>query len=330
MTTSGGELMRFVTFRHQGEERLGALVGAEQVLDLPRAGALAVELGLAQRPQLFGQDMLAFLAGGCAPVLSAQLLLDGLAGAEGAARAERLRGEAALLPLSAVQLLAPIPRPRKNVFCLGLNYADHAAESSKFIKREPKLPQYPIFFTKAATAVIGPDVDIPWDTLATKELDYEAELGVVIGQRGKNIPKEQAYDYIFGYTLVNDISARDLQRRHGQWFKGKTLDGTCPLGPHIVHKSAVPDPMQLEIMSRVNGEERQHSNTSRMLFDIPTIIEQLSLGLTLEPGDVIATGTPEGVGFAREPQGLLQDGDIVEVEVASVGVLRNRVRVVAG
>lgn len=322
--------MRFVTFRYQDEERLGLLAGAEQVLDLPKAGALAVELALAQRPQAFDNDMIAFLGAGCAAVLSAQLLLEGLAGEQGVARAERLRRAGALLPLGAVRLLAPIPRPRKNVFCLGLNYADHAAESSKFIKKEPKLPQYPIFFTKAPTAVIGPEADILWDTTATKELDYEAELGIVIGQRGKNISKEQAYDYVFGYTLVNDVSARDLQRRHGQWFKGKTLDGTCPLGPYIVHKSAVPDPMRLEIWSRVNGEVRQHSNTARMIFDIPTIIEQLSLGLTLEPGDVIATGTPEGVGFAREPQGLLRDGDAVEVEVESVGVLRNRVRAVAG
>lgn len=318
--------MRFVTFRYQGAERLGMLMGEDQVLDLPRAGLLAAELGLAQRPQEFPNDMVSFLEAGCAPVLAAQLLAEGAAGTHGPAAAEGLRRAGALLPLASVQLLAPIPRPRKNVFCLGLNYADHAAEASKFVQREAKLPRYPIFFSKAPTAVIGPGEDIVWDQRATKELDYEAELAVVIGQRGKNIPRDQAYDYIFGYTIVNDVSARDLQRRHGQWHKGKSLDTTCPLGPHIVHKSALSDPMRLDIALRVNGEVRQHSNTARMLFDIPTIIEQLSLGLTLEPGDVIATGTPEGVGFARVPQALLQDGDLVEVEIEGVGVLRNRVR----
>ncbi|MHB1131813.1 MAG: fumarylacetoacetate hydrolase family protein [Chloroflexota bacterium] len=321
--------MRFVTYRQQAEHRLGLLVGQDEVLDLPRAGELAVELGLAQRPQAFPNDMITFLEGGCAAVLAAQLLAEGLGGDKGQAIGARLREAGALLPLAQVRLAAPIPRPRKNVFCLGLNYADHAAEASKFIKKDAKLPQYPVFFTKAVTAVIGPDDEIIWDQYATQELDYEAELAIVIGKRGKNIRKEQAYDHIFGYTLVNDVSARDLQRRHGQWHKGKSLDTSCPLGPHIVHKSAVPDPMRLAIALTVNGEPRQHSNTARMLFDIPTIVEQLSLGLTLEPGDIIATGTPEGVGFAREPQALLRDGDLVEITVEAVGTLRNRVRAVA-
>ena len=318
--------MRFVTFGYQGEQRLGMMVGEDEVLDLPRAGLLAPDLGLAQRPLAFGGDMLTFLEAGCAPVLAAQLLGEAAAGDSGRGVAEHLRREGALLPLSRARLLAPIPRPRKNVFCLGLNYADHAAESSRYVQKETKLPKYPIFFTKAPTSVIGPGDDIIWDRRATQELDYEAELAVVIGQRGKDIPKEQAYDYVFGYTIVNDVSARDLQRRHGQWHKGKSLDTTCPLGPCIVHKSAVPDPMRLEIALRVNGEERQRSNTSHLIFDIPTIIEQLSLGMTLEPGDIIATGTPSGVGFARVPPAYLQDGDLVEVEVESVGVLRNRVR----
>ncbi|MDA8217135.1 MAG: fumarylacetoacetate hydrolase family protein [Dehalococcoidales bacterium] len=316
--------MRFVTYRHDGEQHLGLLSGDETVVDLAKAPALAQALGLQIGP--VPADMLGFIAAGEAALASARQLADALAAESRQAVTADLLGKGVLVRLAEVALLAPIPRPRKNVFCLGLNYADHAAEGNRVLKRDISLPEVPIFFTKAVTAVTGPGAEIPLALHATKELDYEAELGVVIGRQGKNIAAADAYDYVFGYTIVNDISARDLQRRHNQWFKGKSLDGTCPLGPHIVHKDELPNPMNLAIASRVNGEQRQHSNTSRMIFSIPQTIESLSLGMTLEPGDIIATGTPEGVGFAMQPPALLHDGDVVEIEVEGIGILRNRVR----
>jgi 2-keto-4-pentenoate hydratase/2-oxohepta-3-ene-1,7-dioic acid hydratase in catechol pathway len=220
----------------------------------------------------------------------------------------------------------PIPRPAKNVFCVGRNYVEHVAEGYRARGTEMKLPEFPQFFTKPQTAIIGPGDDIPYDPQVTQKLDYEVELGVVIGKRGKNIPKDRALGHVFGYTIINDVTGRDLQRRHEQWFKGKALDGSCPMGPHIVHASSIKDPQALDIKLRVNGEQRQSSNTKLMIFDLKTIIEQLSLGLTLEPGDVIATGTPSGVGFAMNPPGLLKGGDVVEAEVEGIGILKNAVR----
>jgi len=226
-----------------------------------------------------------------------------------------------LLPLPKVRLKAPIPRPAKNIFCLGKNYREHAREF------DPKgdIPQYPIFFTKAANCVIGPEDAIDSHPTVTKELDYEAELAVVIGKKGKFIPKEQAMDYVFGYMIMNDVTARDLQRRHGQWFRGKSLDTSAPMGPYLVHKSSVPDPGNLNIITRVNGEIRQQANTGQMIFDIPTIIATLSDGLTLEPGDIIATGTPAGVGAAFDPPRFLRSGDSIEMEISYLGSLKNKV-----
>jgi 2-keto-4-pentenoate hydratase/2-oxohepta-3-ene-1,7-dioic acid hydratase in catechol pathway len=227
--------------------------------------------------------------------------------------------------LADIRWHAPIPRPRKNVVCLGLNYKSHAIESATAFGRETKLPAVPVFFTKAPTTVSGPYDAIPWDRAATGQVDYEAELGVVIGIEGKNIPRARALDHVFGYTVINDVSARDLQRGHMQWFKGKSLDGFCPMGPVVVTADEFGDPQNKTLTLRVNGDRRQHANTADMLFPVDVIIEFLSKGMTIEPGDVIATGTPEGVGFGRTPPEFLKDGDVVETEIEGIGVMRNRV-----
>lgn len=316
--------MRFVTFLSGVEPRLGLLGPNDTVVDL----AKAAETGIEGAPGPLPADMVEFILAGEKALEMAQAI-------ERAVRADaglagRLREQGALFDLTSVELLAPIPRPRKNVFCLGRNYAEHAAEGDRALGREVSLPQVPIFFTKPPTAVLAPEGAIELDERVTKALDFEAEMALVIGRRGKNIPASEAYDFIFGYTMINDVSARDLQRSHNQWFKGKSLDTSCPMGPAIVHKGEVANPQALDIRLRLNGTEMQRSNTRNMIFDIPTIIETLSRGMTLEPGDIIATGTPDGVGFARIPPVFLKDGDVVEVEVEGLGVLRNRVLAVRG
>jgi 2-keto-4-pentenoate hydratase/2-oxohepta-3-ene-1,7-dioic acid hydratase in catechol pathway len=228
-----------------------------------------------------------------------------------------------------VRIHAPIPRPTKNIFCLGLNYISHMQESSKARGREAKIPEVPVFFTKAPTAVNGPYEAIPWDRSATAQLDYEAELGVIVGVGGKNISRANALDHVFGYTIVNDVSARDLQFAHMQWFKGKSLDGCCPMGPFIVTADEFGDPQSKAIALRVNGDTRQSSNTSQMIFPVNVTIEYLSRGMTLEPGDIIATGTPEGVGLGRTPPEYLNDRDVVETEIERIGTMRNQVVAVA-
>jgi 2-keto-4-pentenoate hydratase/2-oxohepta-3-ene-1,7-dioic acid hydratase in catechol pathway len=241
-----------------------------------------------------------------------------------------LKGADAWLPMEMERLLAPISRPRKNIFCLGRNYAEHAAESLRAFGQSQSAavakPDYPAIFTKAPTTVIGPFEAIVVDPGVSVQIDWEVELAIVIGRGGRNIRREEAKEHIFGYTVLNDVSARDIQQRHGgQFFKGKSLDGSCPMGPWIVTADEVPDPDNLELWTRVNGVEKQHDNTASMMFGVAEIIEQLSFGMTLEPGDIIATGTPAGVGHARQPAEYLRPGDTVECEVAGVGVIRNPV-----
>ncbi len=229
-------------------------------------------------------------------------------------------------PIADALLYAPIARPMKNVMCLGRNYAEHAAESRRAFGEAAPIdkPDYPAVFTKATTSVTGPYADIPYDPSVSTQIDWEGELAIVIGRGGKNIRREDAMQHIFGYTIVNDISARDIQKRHGgQYFKGKSLDGACPTGPWIVTADEIADPNELEITVRVNGVVKQHDNTRSMLFDIQEIIEHLSVGMTLEPGDIIATGTPGGVGHARTPPEYLQPGDVVEVEIEKIGTIKN-------
>ena len=233
--------------------------------------------------------------------------------------------DAMRVPLAEVELLAPIPRPRRNVMCLGLNYLEHAEETALQVGRSAKAPEYPIVFTKSPTSVIGHEAAIPFDPDTCSQLDWEAELGVIIGKAGKKIQAENAHAHIFGYTVINDISARDIQLNHKQYFLGKSIDGGCPMGPFIVTADEIADAQKLKIECRVNGKVKQTSNTRHMIFNIASIIQWLSRAMPLEAGDVIATGTPSGVGFVRQPPEFLVPGDVVECEVEHVGVLRNRI-----
>lgn len=229
-------------------------------------------------------------------------------------------------PISAIRWHAPIPRTPKNVFCLGLNYLAHAQESAQARGRAAKVPTVPVFFTKAPTSINGPFDDVPVDWSVTQQVDWEVELGVVIGRGGRNIPRTEALSHVFGYTVVNDVSARDAQVGHFQWFKGKSLDGFCPVGPVVVTADEYGDPQHKRLTCRVNGVTKQEANTSNMIFPVAVIIEWLSKGMTIDAGDLIASGTPEGVGMGRTPPEYLKDGDIVETDVEGIGMLRNRIR----
>lgn len=231
-----------------------------------------------------------------------------------------------LVPLAGTKLAPPVV-PSRNVFCVGRNYLEHAKEGARALGRELNLPDVPTFFTKAPTAVAGPDATLRLEAAISPQYDFEAELAVVIGARCKNVSEKDAAKVIFGYTCFNDVTARDVQRAHAQWFKGKSLDDCAPLGPWIVSADELGDPHELSIAFRLNGVEKQHSTTANMIFRIPRLIAELSRGMTLLPGDVIATGTPEGVGFARTPPEFLQDGDVMEVDIEKIGVLRNRVQI---
>lgn len=300
--------MRIATFRSGGNLRLG-VVRDEQMVDVALA---ADRLG---RGDLAGaaSGMLALIAGG-------DEALRAVADVVAHAPAD------ALLPLTTVELAAPIPRPRKNVFCVGRNYAEHAAESLRAIGQEVKLPQFPNTFTKAVTTVNGPYGDIPFDAAVSERMDWEVELAVIIGVGGRHIAREDAMRHVWGYTVVNDVSARDIQNRPGvQWFLGKSLDGSCPMGPWIVTADELTDPTNLRLRLLVNGVVKQDDTTANMLFDIPALLAELSWGITLEPGDIIATGTPAGVGFARTPPEFLRPGDVLESEIAGIGALRNRI-----
>jgi len=224
-------------------------------------------------------------------------------------------------------LAAPIPRPAKNVFCVGRNYMEHIAEGERAQKTKVGVTEVPVYFTKPPTAITGPGSDVPLFPSVSTKVDYEVELAVIIGKAGRNISTEQAMSHIFGYTILNDVTARDVQRRHGgQYFKGKSLDGSCPMGPWVITADEIENPHNLGIRCSVNGEMRQNGNTRDMIFDIPTLIASLSEGLTLEPGDIIATGTPSGVGYAMDPPHYLTDGDTVVCEVDGIGTLSNTIR----
>lgn len=300
--------MRVATFRTGGRERLG-VVCDERIVDVAPA---ADRLG---RGDLAGaaSGMLALIAGG-----------DGALAA--LAEVVTAAPEDALLPLETVELRAPIPRPRKNILCVGRNYAEHAAESLRAIGQEVKLPEFPNIFTKAVTAVTGPTSEIVIDQAVSERIDWEVELAVIIGTGGRGIAREDALRHIWGYTILNDVSARDIQNRAGvQWFLGKSLDGSCPMGPWIVTADELRDPTNLRLRLLVNGVVKQEDTTAHMIFDIPTLLADISRGMTLEPGDILATGTPSGVGFARTPPEFLRPGDLMESEIEGIGTMRNRV-----
>jgi 2-keto-4-pentenoate hydratase/2-oxohepta-3-ene-1,7-dioic acid hydratase in catechol pathway len=224
-----------------------------------------------------------------------------------------------LTKLSEVSLAAPIPRTKKNIVCMGLNYAEHVKEGGS----DRPLPPHPVFFTKPPTSITGPYDPVVYNR-AVERLDYEVELAFVIGKEGKYISKDEALDHVAGYMVFQDISARTLQRQHNQWYRGKSQDTFAPMGPYLVTPEEVDDPQKLDLWCRVNGETRQKANTSDMIFDVKTIISTLSDGITLEVGDVFATGTPSGVGAAH-PLGLLKVGDVIESGIEKLGVMRNEV-----
>ena len=230
------------------------------------------------------------------------------------------------MAFDSISCIAPIPRPTKNVFCVGSNYRAHVTEANRAQQKEDKVPGRPVFFTKPPTAVIGPDDTVRLDPDVSDKMDYEVELGVVIGTAGRNIAAADALDHIFGFTVINDITARDLQRAHGgQFLKGKGLDTSCPVGPHIVTLDELPNFENLRIGLTVNSETRQDGSTAGLIFPIPILLEQLSEGLTLEPGDILATGTPSGVGYAMDPPRYLRDGDVITCDIEGIGRLTNTV-----
>jgi len=301
--------MRFLTFVRASDQvhRLGLLQGGDRVLDLREASHRS-----GRRLPFDPGDLVSLIQTGQAGL--------------GAVRELAGAAEGDSLPLGSLRLLAPIARPRKNIFCVGWNYLEHFEEGERIRQSGQELPSHPVFFSKTPTAVSGPHDPIPFDPAVSEKIDWEVELAVVIGAAGKNIREEQAFDHIFGYTVLNDVSARDLQRQHGgQWLKGKSLDGHCPMGPCVVTKDEV-DPNNLRVLTRVNGVVKQDSNTKHLYFKIPRLLAELSLGMTLEPGDVISTGTPQGVGFARTPPEFLKPGDLLETEIEGIGTLKNRVQ----
>ena len=291
--------LNLITFADAAGSRAGVLLSGGRVLDL----------AVAMPP---ARDMLAVIDGGAAMLAAIRALA-----ANPPANA--------LLALASVALQAPIPKPRRNVFCVGRNYMDHVAEGDRTRGiTQSEVPKYPQFFTKAADCVIAPGANVPTHEGVTKWLDYEVELVAIIGTAGRDIPKEKALEHVYGWTIGNDVTGRDLQRLHGQWFKGKSLDRSCPLGPVIVPASDL-NAADLAISLKLNGEQRQSSRTSKMIFDVTEIIHQLSSGFTLLPGDVIMTGTPEGVGYAMEPPQTMKAGDVMELTIEGIGTLTNTV-----
>jgi 2-keto-4-pentenoate hydratase/2-oxohepta-3-ene-1,7-dioic acid hydratase in catechol pathway len=292
------------------------LVQGEEILDVDLA---ARALNIVPRDQML--DLIAHQDESL-PILRA--ILDKAAG-RAFREVRTFANIGAVHPLANVHLASPIPRPRKNIMCLGRNYHEHAIESYHARGQERPQEDAPVIFTKATTTVNDPYGQIVIDPAVSEQIDWEAELAVIIGKAGKNIPEADALSYVFGYTVLNDITARDLQSRFKQFFKGKSLDGSCPMGPWIVTADELPDPQHLTIRLRVNGVLKQEASTAAMIYPVKTIIAILSQGMTLEPGDIIATGTPSGVGFARTPPEYLRAGDVVETEIEGIGLIRNEV-----
>jgi 2-keto-4-pentenoate hydratase/2-oxohepta-3-ene-1,7-dioic acid hydratase in catechol pathway len=231
--------------------------------------------------------------------------------------------------LAKVRLMAPIPVPRRNLFCVGKNYREHVVEFGRSgydqQDRSEAMPEHPVVFSKATTSVTGPFDDIESHPGVTGELDYEAELGVIIGRGGRGITREQAFEHVWGYTIINDLTARDLQRKHKQWLLGKGLDTHCPMGPFAVSADEISDVTALQVESWVNGEARQSAPVKDLIFTIPELIATISAGITLKPGDIIATGTPAGVGIGFDPPKFMVRGDVIEIAITGLGAQRNRI-----
>jgi len=300
--------MRLVTYRQtvESEARLGVIV-KDLIVDVQKIGAK----NQADLPS----SMLAFIDMGPQARLALDTILDGQEGRFPAGTA---------LPLVNVKLLAPIPRPRKNIFGIGLNYVEHVEESSRALDTSKDLPKQPVIFSKPPTSIVGPGDAVEHNRKLTQQLDWEVELAVIIGSVAKRVSEADALSCVFGYSVMIDISARD-NRRAGQWIYSKGQDTYAPFGPCIVTADEVRDPHALDLWLTVNGETKQKSNTRHMLFKIPMLIADISAAITLEPGDIIATGTPEGVGAGRNPQEWLWPGDVIEAGVETIGKLRHPV-----
>lgn len=307
--------MRFLTFRREGAAFLGAAIG-DDVLDLPGAAAAMDIAGWP--PDL---DLRAFLGMGESALDKARRTIAAVEREIAAGRTGQLVAQGLLHPLDGLKLMAPVPSPSK-VIAIGLNYRDHAREQGA------PIPDRPIIFAKFPTSVIGPGDTITWDPALTQQVDYEAELAVVMGKTARNVREQDAYSFVAGYTCGNDVSARDLQFGDRQWVRGKSLDTFCPLGPALVTPDEIADPHALAIRALLNGEVMQESRTSEMIFGVPELIAFASRAFTLLPGDVILTGTPHGVGVFRKPPVFLKDGDRVAIEIEKIGRLENVCRAV--
>jgi 2-keto-4-pentenoate hydratase/2-oxohepta-3-ene-1,7-dioic acid hydratase in catechol pathway len=304
--------MRLLSFVPSPGERIrvGALNSKDGVVDLG-AEARRRSVSLSFDPG----DMLSLIAAGEKSLAEVRSLVE--RSADGGPRVEDVR------------LLAPIPVPRRNVHCVGWNYAEHFEEGKSLRDSGQTLPEHPVFFTKGTNAVNGPYDPIPFDPRVSTAIDWEVELAVIVGRRGKNLSEQEAMDHVFGFCVLNDTTARDIQQKKhgGQWWKGKSLDGHAPMGPWIVTADGF-DWSSRRLVSRVNGVVKQDGNTSGMYFKVPRLLSELSLGLTLEPGDILATGTPLGIGHARKPPEYLKPGDVLESEIEGIGVLRNPIQAV--
>ena len=308
--------MKLVSFRIDGIARIGCIEG-ESVVDLNYAYLSMLEAEGAIRARHIAEAfvpprMVEFLQGG-----EQSMTLAKQAAAYALEHADALPYKA-VLPVSGVKLEAPVLQPGKMI-CVGHNYREHILE----MKRE--LPELPVVFAKYSNTIIGPQDDIPFYPIS-EQLDYEAEFAFVVGKRARNVSQADALHYVAGYTIANDVTYRDIQRRTIQWMQGKAVDGSAPMGPWLVTSDELADPSGLEVVLTVNGEERQRSNTANLVFTVPRLVEFLSGLMTLEPGDIVLTGTPGGVGVAREPQVFLKDGDVVRIEIDRIGALENRVR----
>ncbi len=292
--------MHLVTFTRGSETTLGAVIDdGRRVVDLSEAGVAS--------------SMIELIKGGQKSLKAAAEVCDARAG----------------IPIDELQIEAPIPRPPRNIICVGLNYAQHSAEfkQSGFDSSGPgpEIPQAPVIFTKAPSTVSAPGAAIPASRDPSASVDYEGELAIVVGRGGRGITRADAFDHIFGYTIVNDVTARDLQQKHKQWFLGKSIDGFCPMGPFLITSDEIEDVRKLRVTTKVNDELRQDASVQDLIFDIPCLIETISELVTLEPGDIIATGTPKGVGIGFKPPKYLKPGDEVVIEIVGIGRLKNSV-----
>jgi 2-keto-4-pentenoate hydratase/2-oxohepta-3-ene-1,7-dioic acid hydratase in catechol pathway len=301
--------LRLVSYAAIGTDspRLGAVPANGTVIDIAKAAQAAGQT-LSYDPT----SMVSFIEAGPAAVEQLRAIV---------AKAD------AGIPITEVALLPPIPKLARNIYAVGWNYLEHFEEGKDLRDPNQKFPEHPVFFSKATHVLNTPYGTIPYDPGVSSLIDWECELAVIIGKKGRNIPEAEAMSYVFGYTVINDTTARDLQQQKhgGQWFKGKSLDGHGPMGPWIVPASDL-DPSDVKLLLRVNGVVKQNASTKQMYFKIPRILAELSSGLTLEAGDIIATGTPPGIGHARKPPEYLKPGDVMETEITEIGIMRNTIQ----